>query len=219
MPQILASMYEYVRNKPFLRYQAQSFPEYALLSAYNIEEQDFKLTVKIIPLAKVPADANIIASQNIFKIKVNGDQTQKLKSRIARHGNEDSLRSLLRFDCSMCSPPGFRIVASVASLKKWQPAKIDVKTAFLQAVKAERDLFVVPPTERTDRCNCLWLLLTSAYGLGNANEKWQVMSDQALHDICFCSSIVLSQLFYFKDHDGNIANVLAKNWLKLSMNF
>lgn len=52
MPRILAFMYEFFGNKPFLRYQAQAFPEYAPLSEYQIEEDDFRHTVKTIPLLK-----------------------------------------------------------------------------------------------------------------------------------------------------------------------
>lgn len=110
----------------------------------------------------------------------------------------------------MCPPSGFRIVASIASLRKWQLTKIDVKTAFLQAGKAERDVFVLLPTKSSDRGKCLWLLLTAAYGLVNANAKWQVISDQELHEIGFYCSIVLPHLFYLKSHDDDIVAALAK---------
>lgn len=47
MPQTLASIFDYFGNKPFLRYQAQALPDYALLSAHLDEGQAFKRTVKV----------------------------------------------------------------------------------------------------------------------------------------------------------------------------
>lgn len=206
----LAAMFSHFGNKPFLKFQAQAFPEYVLSNAYNAEELDFKRTVKPVSLAEIPAKANIIASHTIYKLKINDDHSLKLKARIAPHGNEDSSRSLLRSDCSMCPPLGFRIIASLASIRKWRLSKIDVKTAFLQTGQAERDVYVVPPTESSDRNKCLWLLLTASYGLVNANAKWQVVSDQTLHKIGFCSIPVLPQLFYLTDDSGTTIAALAK---------
>lgn len=110
----------------------------------------------------------------------------------------------------MCPPSGFRIIASFASLRKWRLTKLDVKTAFLQTGAANRDVYVVPPQESNDRYKVLWLLLTASYGLVNANAKWQVVSDQALHDIGFCAITVLPQLFYLSALDGAITAALAK---------
>lgn len=47
---------------------------------------------------------------------------------------------------------------------------------FLQTGRAQCDLYVVPPRESGHKSE-LWLLLGAAYGLVNANAKWQVQSD------------------------------------------
>lgn len=203
-------MFNNFGNKTFLRYQAQAYPDSVLLEAYTAEESDFKRTVNIIPLAEIPTNANIISSHTIYKIKVNDDQSLKLKARIAPHSNEDSLQFSLRSDCSMCPPLGFRIIASIASICKWRLSKLDVKTAFLQTGEANRDVYVVPPVESNDRNRFLWLLLTASCGLVNANAKWQFVFDHALHDIGFLSIAVLSQLFYLKNKSGVITAALAK---------
>ena len=70
-----------------------------------------------------------------------------------------------------------RLLISIASLYAWRLSKIDVKSAFLQTGKAERDVYVIPPVESGDRGKCAWLLETASYGLVNANAKWQVHSD------------------------------------------
>lgn len=61
-------MFDYFGNNPFLRYQEQASPDYALLSAHNAEEQDFKHTVRVTPLAEVLADANITPSHTTAKV-------------------------------------------------------------------------------------------------------------------------------------------------------
>ena len=55
-------------------------------------------------------------------------------------------------------------------MRQWTVSKADVKSAFLQTGKAQRDVYVVLPRESHDRAH-YWLLLTAAYGLVNANAK------------------------------------------------
>lgn len=109
-PDVLASMLQYFGNKPFLRHEAQSFPDYVLLNAYSAEETEFRRTVRAIPLAEVPNNADIIASHTVYKVKRNDDHSPRLKARIASHENGDSSRLLLRSDCSVCPPSCFRII-------------------------------------------------------------------------------------------------------------
>lgn len=207
--EILNQLLEYFGNKPFLRYRAQGFPTFPLLNAYNSGEEDFKKTVKTVPIDEVPKDANVISSHVIYKVKVNDDKSLKLKARIAPHGNEDSIKNELRSDCAMCPPLGVRIILSIATLFAWILTAIDVKTAFLQTGRAERDVYVIPPTESTDRGSKMWLLLCAAYGLINSNAKWQVQSDQELKDIGFQQIPVVPQLFMLR-RNGKLVVVLAK---------
>lgn len=74
---------------------------------------------------------------------------------------------------------------------------MDIKSAFLQTGLAERDVYVVPPRECSRR-RFLCLLLTAAYGLVNANAKWQEHSDSTLHDLGFSQLVHVPQLFYRK---------------------
>lgn len=71
--------------------------------------------MKLIPRDQVPNNANIINSHTIYKVKINEDKPMKLKARIAPHGNEDSLKSVLKSDCCICCPTGLRIVVMISS--------------------------------------------------------------------------------------------------------
>lgn len=66
---------------------------------------------------------------------------------------------------------------------------------FLQTVRAENNVYVLPPLESCNKGRCLWILLTATYELINTNEKWQVLSDTILTVIVFSQTRVLTQLF------------------------
>ena len=202
------SMFNHFGNRPFLMSQAQGFPQACIINAYKREEESFKHTVRVVTRDTVPSNANVISSHVIYKIKLNDDNSLKLKARIAPHGNQDSMKTDLRSDCCMCSPTGLRIVLMIASLHKWKLAKADVKNAFLQTGLAERDVYVIPPKESYNR-KSLWLLLTAAYGLVNANSKWQLQSDSALTNMGLQQSRHVPQLFTLK-RNGKLVLIVAK---------
>lgn len=179
-----------------------------MINAYKKEEEAFKRTVREIPRDSVPTDSNVISSHVLYKLKLNDDNSLKLKGRIAPHGNQDSMKMDLRSDCCMCSPTGLRLVLMLAALNKWRIVKADVKNAFLQTGLAERDVYVIPPKESTNR-KSLWLLLAAAYGLVNANSKWQLQSDKALTTMGLEQSRHIPQLFTFK-RNGKLVLIIAK---------
>jgi len=110
-PIVLASMVKHFGKKPFLKHQAQGFEQYSLSKAYDAEEETFIKTIKIIPRDDVPADANMVNSHVLYKVKQNEDGSLKLKARITPHGNEDDLKIVLPLDCAICPPTGMRIVS------------------------------------------------------------------------------------------------------------
>lgn len=85
MPAVLSALLVYFGYKPFLRYQAAGFSRFSLKASYTVREADFKKTVKLVPLAEVPENANIISIHAVYKIKTNAGQSLKLKAQIAPH--------------------------------------------------------------------------------------------------------------------------------------
>ena len=207
-PVVLQEMQNHFGNKSFMRHQAQGFPQFALVNAYNAEETSFKKTAEPVRVSKIPPDANIISSHVIYKVKMNDDKALKLKARIAPHGNEDSLKHDLRSDCCVWPLTGIRLLLSMASLRKWRITKMDVESAFLQTGDANRNVYVVPPRESKNR-SFYWLLLTAAYGLVNANAKWQVQSDNLLFTIGHYQLAYVLQLFYLH-RDGRLVLLVVK---------
>ena len=207
--EVLFSMVDYFGNKPFLKHHAQGFDQYPLANAYKLEEESFLKTVRPVPHDKIPAGSNIIRSHTLYKVKQNEDGSLKRKARIAPHGNENDFKNDLSKDCATCPPTGLRILESIASLYKWKLHKADVKAAFLQTGQAKRDVYVRPPKESSMKSTHLWLLLTAAYGLVNANAKWQNQSDNVMLDLGLQQSSPIPQLF-FKKEGGRLVLLVAK---------
>ena len=87
-------------------------------------------------------------------------------------------------------------------------SNIDVKSAFLQSGKAERDAYVKPPRECTEK-RFIWLLDVATYGIDNANAKWQPHSDETLLDVGPHALGYIPQLFYLKS-GKHLLRVVAK---------
>lgn len=207
-PDVLRSIMETLGQKPFMLHHAQGFPQYVITNAYEAEELVFKKFVKCVPKSDVPTDANIISSHTVYKLKVQDDESLCLKARIAPHGNEDSLKSDLKSECSMCSPLGIRVVLTLTAIRRWPIVKADVKSAFLQTGEAQRDVYVRPPRESRDRRH-YWLLLAAAYGLVNANAKFQSQADELIMALGLCHMPLIPQLFYLLKN-GVIVLVVIK---------
>ncbi len=98
-------------------------------------------------------------------------------------------------------PVGIRILLSICNIFKWNLAKVDVQSEFLQTGSALRDVYVVPPRECKSR-SFYSLLLTAAYGLVNANAKRQEHSNNFLKSFGFNQLVYVPQPFYKTDEDG-----------------
>ncbi len=155
-------------QKEFLLHHAEGLLSHPIWNAYHDEEINFMKIFRSVSIDKVPNSSNVITSHVIYKVKANDDGTLKMKARIAPHGNKDKDRDLLKTDSVQCPPTGISILISIATIMKWPLAKIDFTSAFLQTGDAKRDVYVIPSRECRRR-SCYWLLLTSAYGLVNAN--------------------------------------------------
>lgn len=88
-----------------------------------------------------------------------------------------------------------RVLFSAASLFGWRISKIYVKYAFLQTGDAQCEVYVVFPRERDSRGKCLCIFLETAYGIINANAKWQVQYYQMLLEMGFTQDPLLRKLF------------------------
>lgn len=126
MPSVFNDIVDLSCNKPFMARKLQGFPPYAFANAHDTQEEAFKKTVAVHPTVSLPGDANTMSSHVIYKVKIYDDLSPKQKARIARDGNEDSIKAALHSDLSMCSPAVMRIIVIIASLCRWCLANLEV---------------------------------------------------------------------------------------------
>lgn len=100
-------------------------------------------TVECITLNNIPEGGNILSSHVFYEIRFLDDGQLMFSARSSPHGNGDIIQRNFCSDCSMCSPAGFRMFISPATLRRWQITNIDVKSVFLQTSYDDREVCVI----------------------------------------------------------------------------
>ena len=92
-----------------------------------------------------------------------------VKARLVARGFEENTENLAKYSPT-CNKESFRLVLAIIAAKNWYCHTIDIKAAFLQGYKIERDVFVRPPKEFYN--GSLWKLNKTVYGLNDAARAW-----------------------------------------------
>ena len=80
--------------------------------------------------------------------------------------------SSFQSDSPTGSKESFRLILSILASKGWGIHSIDVKSAFLQGKRMDRDIFIKPPREAKEEFDNVWRLNKSIYGLNDAARNW-----------------------------------------------
>ena len=159
--------------------------------------------------AKLAEHDNWIANDVYDKVKDSGQTTVSLrwvttekmkntiphvKARLVARGFEEDL--LNRTDSPTCSKDSLMLALALIVSFGWQCHSIDVKSAFLQGNKIERDLFVKPPKEFDD--GCLWKLKKNVYGLNDAARAWYSRLKEVLLGLGMQISRLDPALFFWR---------------------
>lgn len=70
-----------------MRHQAQYFDQFSMLNDYEKTEHEFIKNAQCISRSSVPPDGSFIGNHFRYKVKVDDNESIKLKARIAPHGN------------------------------------------------------------------------------------------------------------------------------------
>ena len=101
------------------------------------------------------------------------DDEDPLRSRICARGYEENLtESKVRKDSPTAGKPIIKIFFGLLATLQWLCHSIDIKSAFLQGEKIDREVFLKPPKEAANAEGKLWLLNKAVYGLSDASRVW-----------------------------------------------
>ena len=157
------------------------------------DEVDFKESSELIHTRWVMTD----------KVK-EGCVTKKARL-VVKGFQEDSEQ--IRKDSPTCLKESLRIVAAISAAHNWRLRSLDIKSAFLQGKRIERDVFVLPPPEV--KSNKIWKLKKTIYGLSDASRMWYLRVKEVLREMNCSMSIYDEALFYWKDKSNQLGGILA----------
>lgn len=120
-----------------------------------------------------------------------------IKARLVARGFEED--TLFRKDSPTCSKEAVRLTLTVAAAHNWDCHTLDVKAAYLQGDKIEREVYLCPPPEFN--CGRLWKLKKTVYGLCDAARQWYLRVKCVLLDLGASVSSLDPALFYWKEGD------------------
>ena len=101
-------------------------------------------------------------------------------------------------DSLTCSSESLRLIFAVASSMNWRLGSMDISSAFLQAIKLERTIYIKPPKDICEP-NRIWRLKRCLYGLSDAPRHWYEKVLVELNTLGGKRSIYDKSLFLWQD--------------------
>ena len=98
--------------------------------------------------------------------EIHSDNSQEIRARLVARGYE--VEEEVPSDSPTVDQMNLRLVLGIAASKKWRLTSCDVKSAFLQGIKMQREVIMQPPPEAKAGPGTLWKLNVALYGLDEA---------------------------------------------------
>ena len=118
------------------------------------------------------------------------------KARLVARGFEEDSKNFHK-DSPTCSKDCLRLMLIISSTYKWPVKSIDIRSAFLQGMRLQRNVFLKPPVEaNTD--GKIWKLNYAVYGLSDASRHWYERVKFELVNLKVTVSRFDSALFYYE---------------------
>lgn len=145
-----------------------------------------------------------ISSRWVLTKKIKGGNVIH-KARLVARGYEENT-SLLKTDSPTCSKDCLRLVFALLSANEWTLHSIDIKSAFLQGLPLEREIYLKPP-KHANTSN-VWRLLKCPYGLADASRQWYLRVKDVVENLGAKQSKYDKSLFMWKSQ-GNLGGIIA----------
>ena len=144
-------------------------------------------------------DQNVITTTWVITEKPSTELG--VKARLVVRGFQEQNQSI-----EVESPTVFKntlkVVLAIAANQQWQLTTIDIKAAFLQGNKIERNVYVIPPKEAHVEKGYLWRLRKTVYGLNDAARAWFISVKGLLINLGCTQSVLDPALFIWRTSTG-----------------
>ena len=124
------------------------------------------------------------------------DGGSMVKARLVCRGFEEMIK--VQADSPTGNKETLRMVLALTASYGWQVKSGDVKNAYLQGEKLERDVFMEPPPE-AKKNNTIWKLEKAVYGMNDAGRRWYFKVEETLTNLGAEKSKLDHCLFTYKE--------------------
>ena len=118
-----------------------------------------------------------------------------MKARLVARGNQE--KAGVQADSPTGTKDSLFLALAISSMHKWRPKTTDVKNAFLQGLKINRNVFLEPPKDLKKQGK-IWKLNKCVYGLDDAARNWFLAVEKDLKEMgCIQSKVDICLFFFF----------------------
>ncbi|CAC5404047.1 unnamed protein product [Mytilus coruscus] len=149
---------------------------------------------------------NCISTRWVYTMKELENEFHRKARLVAKSFEEDSLDEIPK-NSPTCEKQSLRLILSIIANKRWSINSVDIKTAFLQGEKMQREVYLRPPKEAKANGK-VWRLNKCVNGLADASLKWYEKVKTTLLDCGGTVSKIDSAVFYWYNEKG-LTGVLA----------
>ena len=131
-------------------------------------------------------------------------QETKVKARLVCRGFEETVQ--VQADSPTGSKETLHLLLCIAATKNWKIKSGDVKNAYLQGEKLDREVFMEPPIEKK-KPNIIWKLQKSVYGMNDAGRRWFFKVEETLVSLG-CKQSKLDHCLFFYRGKGELKGII-----------
>lgn len=202
-----------LENTPF-ELVGENVDDFVLLMNLTKEEKNSKecLEAKATELKKLKNFdtydiVNDVGQEVISTTWVLGRKEDEIRARLVARGFEEEDNVVK--DSPTLAKSSLRLLLTIIASNGWHVETTDIKSAFLQGSRLERDVYVKPPKEANLERGKVWKLKKCLYGLRDASRQWYLKVKETLLSLGCEQSRLDPGVFFFIDRKGLLCGVIG----------
>jgi transposase InsO family protein len=131
---------------------------------------------------------------------------EEVKARLVARGFEEE--SETQNDSPTISKSALRLFLAITASRNWTVKTTDIRSAFLQGKKLDRDVFITPPKEAGVKQGIIWKLNHCLYGLNDAARQFYMSVREVLLELG-CEQSKLDPALFMLKKSGTLVGLLV----------
>lgn len=116
------------------------------------------------------------------------------RARLVARGFEEE--QYIQSDSPTVTKSSIRLIVAISAAMQWEVKTTDIKSAFLQGKRLEREIYLIPPGESDTPEGMIWRLKKCLYGLNDAARMFYASISEVLSRLGCIKSTLDPALFY-----------------------